>query len=383
MPVLLTWSGYILTFCATAYALLALVCRARIYRPRGDLAPLTERQPVTVLKPLCGDEPGLEQNLATLCEQTHHAYQLLFGLRDPLDPAIAVVERLKARYPEREIELVLDPRVYGTNLKVSNLINLESRARYPWLVLADSDIGVPPDYLERVTAPLADPEIGIVTCLYRAKPLTGFWTQIGALFIDTWFAPSVRVTSAFGGDCFGFGATVAIRADTLKRIGGFAAVSNRLADDYWLGRLSRNLGFRTMLSDVWVTTDVIERTLASMWSRERRWMKTIFSLNPLGYTFTFVTFTFPILFLGFLMAPTRLNLALTLIGAVARLLMHWRAPAKGVPAPGNAHLAPLRDSLLLLTWLSAFAGSTARWRKQTVQVQDDPVSAITPHSGLN
>jgi ceramide glucosyltransferase len=378
MPVLLTWAGYILTFSAAAYALIALLCRARTYRPGGGFAPVTERQPVTVLKPLCGDEPRLEQNLAALCEQTHHAYQLLFGVRNPLDPAIAVVERVKARYPERDIELVIDPRVHGTNLKVSNLINLESRARHPWLVLADSDIGVAPDYLDRVSAPLTDPAVGIVTCLYRAKPLAGFWPRVGALFIDTWFAPSVRVTSAFGGDCFGFGATIAIRRDTLNRIGGFATVSNRLADDYWLGRLSRDLGLRTVLSDVWVTTDVVERTLGSMWSRERRWMKTIRSLNPLGYAFTFVTFTFPILVLGLLMAPTRWNLALTLTGAVARLLLHWRNPAKGVPAPGNWYLAPLRDSLLFLTWMSAFVGSTARWREQTVHVQRDPVSSITP-----
>jgi len=381
MQVLLTVTGYILTFCAAACALVALVCRARIYRPPGDPALIAARQPVTVLKPLCGNEPRLEQNLATLCEQTHNTYQLLLGVRDPLDPAIAAVERLKARYPERDIELVVDPRVHGTNLKVSNLINLEIRARYPWLVLADSDIGVGPDYLDRVTVPLADPEVGIVTCLYRAKALAGFWTRVGALFIDTWFAPSVRVTSAFGGNCFGFGATIAIRADTLRGIGGFAAVSSRLADDYWLGRLSRDLGLRTVLSDVLVTTDVTERTLGSMWSRERRWMKTIFSLNPLGYAFTFVTFTFPILVLGFWMAPTRWNLVLALIGAIARLVLHWRAPAKGVPAPGNWYLAPLRDSLLFLTWLSAFAGSTARWREQTVQIRDDPISSITPQAG--
>jgi ceramide glucosyltransferase len=377
MLALLTVVGYLLTFCAAAYALAAVICRARTYRPAGVPVKVMLGQPVTVLKPLCGDEPRLEANLRNLCEQTHCAYQLLFGVRDRSDPAIAVVERLKACYPQRDIELVVDSRVHGSNPKVSNLINLATRARHPWLVLADSDIGVPPDYLERVSQPLADPEVGIVTCLYRGRPLVGFWSQVGALFIDTWFAPSVQVTSGFGGDCFGFGATIAIRADTLNQIGGFAAVSNRLADDYWIGKLSRDLGLLTVLSDVWVTTDVTENTLPSMWSRERRWMKTIFSLNPLGYIFTFVTFTFPVLMSGLVMAPTGWNLALALIGALARLALHWRAPAKGVPAPGNAHLAPLRDLLLFLTWLSALTGSTVRWRKQMVQVQDHPRSSIT------
>jgi ceramide glucosyltransferase len=367
-----TGSGYALTLFAATYALIALFCRPRTNRlaTRAGLASVPTQQPVTALKPLCGDEPRLEENLVTLCEQNYPEYQLLFGVRDPLDPAIAVVERLKARYPHRDIQLVVDSRVHGSNFKVSNLINIESRARHPWLVLADSDIAVAPDYLERVSAPLADPAVGIVTCLYRGRSLDTFWTRIGALFIDTWFAPSVRVASAFGGDCFGFGATIAVRTDTLAAIGGFAAVRNCLADDYWLGKLSRDLGLATVLSEEWVTTDVTESHFVSLWSRERRWMKTIRGLNPLGYAFTFLTFTFPVLGFGLLLAPARWNVMLAVVGCAARLALHWRAPADGLPAPGNARYAPLRDSLLLLTWLSAFVGSTAQWREQTVPIHN-------------
>jgi ceramide glucosyltransferase len=319
----------------------------------------------------------LEENLVTLCEQSCPEYQLLFGVRDPLDPAIAVVERLKRRYPKREIQLVVDPRLHGSNFKVSNLINIASSARHPWLVLADSDIAVAPDYLKRVSAPLADPAVGIVTCLYRGRSLGTFWTRMGALFIDTWFAPSVRVASAFGGNCFGFGATIAMRTDTLAAIGGFSAVRNRLADDYWLGQLSRDLGLSTVLSEEWVTTDVTEGNFALMWSRERRWMKTVRALNPLGYAFTFLTFTFPVVGFGLLLAPTRWNVIFAVVGSAARLALHWRAPADGLPAPGNARYAPLRDSLLLLTWLSGFVGSTVRWRNQTVQIQNDPAGPIS------
>jgi len=379
MPALLTGSGYALTLFAAAYALIALFCRPRTYRPgtHARFASASVPQPVTVLKPLCGDEPRLEENLVTLCEQSYPEYQLLFGVRDPLDPAIAVVERLKTRYSQREIQLVVDPRVHGSNFKVSNLINLESSARHPWLVLADSDIAVAPDYLERVSAPLADPAVGIVTCLYRGRSLDTFWTRMGSLFIDTWFAPSVRVASAFGGHCFGFGATIAMRTDTLAAIGGFAAVRNRLADDYWLGKLSRDLGLATVLSEEWVTTDVTESNFALMWSRERRWMKTVRALNPLGYAFTFLTFTFPVVGFGLLLAPTRWNVIFAVVGSAARLALHWRAPADGLPAPGNARYAPLRDSLLLLTWLSGFVGSTVRWRNQTVQIQNDPAGPIS------
>jgi ceramide glucosyltransferase len=372
MQLFLTGAGYALTLPAVLYALVALLCRARTYRigasVQSALAP-----PVTVLKPLCGMEPRLEANLATLCEQTCPVYQVLLGVRDPDDPAIAVVRRLQQRYPALDIQLIVDARVHGSNFKVSNLINLAGAARYPWLVIADSDIAVFPDYLEKVAAPLADPAIGIVTCLYRGRSFDTFWSRLGALFIDTWFAPSVRVASAFGASAFGFGATIALRASTLRAVGGFEALRNRLADDFWLGQLARDRGLETVLSEVCVTTDVTENDFRSMWSRERRWMKTIRSINPFGYAFAFVTFTLPLLALGLWLAPTALNWSFALLGTLARLGLHFRRPAPGLPAAGHAGYAPLRDCLLLLTWLSAYIGATAQWRQQTVRI-DDPVS---------
>lgn len=373
MPILLTGVGYALTLLTTLYALIALCCRARTYRRTAPAQPSDTEpacRPITVFKPLCGLEPRLESNLATLCEQNYSTYQILFGVRDPHDPAIAVVERLKARYPRLDMQLLVDSRVHGSNFKVSNLINMASAARYPWLVIADSDIAVRPDYLEKVSAPLADPAVGVVTCLYHGRSLDTFWTRLGALFIDTWFAPSVRVASAFGGTCFGFGATLALRAETLAALGGFKAVRNHLADDFWLGQLSRNRGLATVISEVCVCTDVTENQFLSMWSRERRWMQTIRAINPLGYAFTFVTFTFPVLTVGLCLTPTAWNWTCGLLGMAARLALHVRTPAPGLPAPGNASYAPLRDCLLFLTWLSGFLGTTVHWREQTVKIDN-------------
>jgi ceramide glucosyltransferase len=366
MQIALTTVGTLLTLTAALYALAALLCRPRSWRP---LAQPALRQPVTVLKPLCGAEPRLEENLATLCEQTITGYQVLFGVRDPDDPAIEVVTRLVRSYPGIDIQLVVDARLHGSNFKVSNLINMAALARHSWLVLADSDIGVPPDYLEKVTAPLADRHTGIVTCLYRGRPLGDFWSRMGALFIDTWFAPSVRVASACGGSNFAFGATIALRAETLRAIGGFQVLRNRLADDYWLGKFTREMGLATVLSEMCVTTDVTETSLAALWWRERRWMQTIHAVNPAGYAFTFVTFTFPALAAGLWLAPTALNLSLAVAGAAARFALHLRRPGKNLPAPGHMLFAPLRDCLLLLIWLAGFFGATTRWRHQTVPVK--------------
>jgi ceramide glucosyltransferase len=356
MALFFTLAGTALTGVAALYALAALLCRGRVHAsdPGAHLS-------VTVLKPLCGPEPRLEANLATFCAQEYPRYQLVFGVRDPFDPAIAVVESLKQRFPQADIALVIDPRIHGSNLKVSNLINMMEAARHPWLVLADSDIAVEPDYLARVTTPLLDPGVGIVTCLYHGRALGGFWTRLGALFIDTWFAPSVRVASSGGSSAFAFGATIALRRDTLDAIGGFETLKDRLADDYRLGELTRTLGLRTVLSEVEVSTDVTEDSLPALWSRERRWMQTIRSLNPLGYAFSFVTFTLPMLALGLWLAPTGFNAAAALLGACARLGLHRREP-------WYAAGAPLRDCLLLAEWLSAFAGSTTRWRRHRLAI---------------
>jgi ceramide glucosyltransferase len=361
-------AGYLIVFVATVYALAALLCRARTWRG----PPLSRKPPVTVLKPLCGIEPRLYENIATLCAQDWPQLQLVFGVRDPGDPAAGIVRELMRRHPGQDIELVVDARIHGTNFKVSNLMNMASRVRHPWIVVADSDIAVPRDWLDRLCAPLADPHTGIVTCLYRARPLGGFWPRIGALFIDSWFIPSVRVASALGGSDFGFGASIALRAGTLAAAGGFGALRNRLADDYWLGRLTRERGLATVLADVVVTTDVTESDFARLWQHERRWMKTIRCVNPAGFALSFITFTFPMLALGLWLAPGLPNIAVALIGAAARCALHRRRPDPSLPAPGHMLYAPLRDCLLLLAWCSAFAGATTRWREHTVPVDDAP-----------
>jgi ceramide glucosyltransferase len=365
------------------WLLVLLCCVATVYvsaaalalpsaRARKHPQPSRNTSPVSVFKPLCGAEPRLFENLATFCEQTHPCYQLLFGVSSSADPAIAVVRRLQAAYPSHDIELVVDPRVYGSNLKVSNLINMAAHARHDIVVVADSDIAVEPDYLETVTAPLADPQVGIVTCLYHAKSVGGFWPRVGALFINEWFAPSVCIAHAGGSRSFGFGATLALSASTLARTGGFEALKDCLADDYWLAENVRRLGLQTVLSDVVVATDVVEADLGSLWLRETRWLRTIRSINPLGFAFLFITFTAPWLVAGVLLAhgfdgftgslrDTALAMS-TGVGVLARVALAARGACDARSFWRDLPLVPLRDTLLALQWLVAAFGSHVVWR---------------------
>jgi len=393
------WLVIVLCCMGTLYAVIAAVAMPffNSFRSsgRGFASSRGVALSVTVLKPLCGIEPRLYENLATFCEQAHPCYQLVFGVASPVDPAIAVVRRLQSAYPQQDIELVIDVRVHGRNLKISNLINMAERARHDIVVLADSDIAVEPDYLSSVTAPLANRDIGVVTCLYWAQSVGGFWPRVGALFINEWFAPSVRVAHAGGSRRFGFGATLALRRTTLAEIGGFDALKDCLADDYWLAERARSLGLHTVLSPVMVATDVIEPTFTALWLREMRWLRTIRSVNPFGFGGLFITFTSPWLLTGALLAHNvhdggaahplmgLMALSSTVTGVVARVLLHARSARFSRTFWRDLPLVPLRDTLLALQWLGATFGSHVVWRGAQIPVINRVTQTRTSMMGIS
>ena len=368
MTELLELVGICITLASSAYALIAWLVPPNTWRAR---APSGARPLVSVLKPLCGFDARLEENLKSLVLASDHDVEILCGVRDPADAAIEVVQRVQRQFPQCRLTLVVDPRVHGHNLKVSNVMNLYQRALGDLLVIADSDILVGEDYVRRVVAPLADASVGLVTCMYRGRARDTLLSRLGSLFVDTWFMPSVGVASHLGQRSFGFGSTLALSRNTLQAIGGFEAVKDLLADDYWLGELTHRLGLRTVLSDVWVDTDVVETSFAKLWQREVRWMRTIRSINRAGFSMTFITHTVPMLLIGVLLDSSEINLSIAAIGLLARIGLQRRA---GQPA---LWLMPLRDGLLLLEWAAALFGQRVTWRDQTLDINTDslPISA--------
>jgi ceramide glucosyltransferase len=367
------WLGTGLTAAAAGYACAALGAVLKRPRARSSASSPSDIRAVSVLKPLHGAEPRLYENLRDFCLQVHPKYELIFGLRDPEDPAIAVVEQLRAEFPQVPIALVVDPGVHGTNPKVSNLMNMLPHAKHDWLVFADSDISVPADYLVHVTAPLIDSGVGTVTCLYHGIARDGIWAQVGRLFIDDWFAPSVRMAHVFGSTRFAFGSTIALRRDTLQAIGGLEVLRDTLADDFWLGELGRQRGLRTVLSDMVVGTDVSETRLSELWKHELRWLRTIRSIAPLGFAMSFVCFTSPVLLLGLVLAPGATTVGIALLGGGARVLLNISQRRSRLAASRwyEILLIPLRDGLSLLEWAVALTGWRVRWRGQVLHARDD------------
>jgi ceramide glucosyltransferase len=364
----LYWFGTALVFAGAIYA--CLVLYVVLKSPHGRDVPSAgagvsgHLQPVSVLKPLCGAEPRLYENLRGFCVQAYPDYELIFGVQDNEDPAIDVVRQLRTEFPQLDIALVIDPRLHGSNPKVSNLINMLPHARNDWFVLADSDISVPANYLTRVAAPLADSDVGIVTCLYHGIARLGFWSRMGRLFIDDWFVPSVRLAHAFGSTRFSFGATIAVRREVLSSIGGVEALRDTLADDFWLGELTRQKSLRTVLSDLLVATEVSDAGFSTLWARELRWLRTIRSIAPLGFIPACLCFTTPIVLLGLALAPGVPNGILALLGLGARALLYFSRPELKHETPlwRELLLIPLRDGLLLLEWAVALTGWQVKWR---------------------
>ena len=219
-------------------------------RRRREDAPSPDWTPaVTLLKPLKGLDPQLHDNLTTFCRQQYPRFQLVFGVADRQDPAVAVVRTLQREHPTLDIDLIIDGHLYGTNDKVSNLINMYRSAKHDVMVLSDGDIRVPHDYLRQVVAPLRDAGIGLVTCMYRAVAAQrDLPTLLWCLTINATLTPQILGARKVENPTYAFGATLALRRSTLQAIHGFEDITNMLADDYQLGNRIAAQGLRLWLS---------------------------------------------------------------------------------------------------------------------------------------
>ena len=353
-----------------AYSVIALGRLWALPSARGPARPLP---PMTVLKPIAGAEPNLEHNLRSFCAQDYPEFQVLFGVRDPQDPAIPIARRLVAEFPDRA-DLVVEPTLAGSNYKISNVLNLMPKARYDLLVVADADCRVGPTYLAEIAAAFADPAVGAVTCLYKGTPLRPrLADRLGAMFINEWFLPSVLVALLQEPLRYCFGATMAVRRDVLDSIGGFRALASYLADDYMLGHLVAGKGYKVALAPHIVDITVDEGSLPALVRHELRWARTMRTVRPISYALSSLTDALPLALLwgairGF--APLELGLIGGALGL--RVLTHYVARARlKLAGPALPWLVPVRDLLTFAIRVMSFTGRRVAWQNQGFIVQPD------------
>jgi ceramide glucosyltransferase len=368
------------------YYALCLWSAARFLRARksNEGGRSTEANlPVSILKPLRGTDPEMYESFRSHCLQDYPEYEIIFGVSEANDPAILLVEQLRREYPHRAIRLTLCPENLGTNTKVSNLAQMVREAHHEYLIVNDSDIRVEPDYLRRVLAPLSDPEVGLVTCLYRGVANSTLGSRLESLGISTDFCAGVLVAQNIeNGLRFGLGSTLAFRRRDLQAIGGFEAFVDHLADDYQLGSRIATLGLRVKLSDVVVETFLPRYGFHDFVEHQLRWARTVRDSRFWGYVGLGLTFGLPWAVLALVFDHGARWAWILLVGTAAVRMVVAVVVGKFVLRDRQVtrFLAwiPLRDISALLVWIVSFTGHTVAWRGDSFKLENGKLERTSP-----
>lgn len=357
------------------YTAVAVLMVGRFARPHR--LPDISAPSVTVLKPLHGDEPGLFENLASFCAQDYRGHvQVVFGVQDPADPAIAIVRRLQEAFPDRDLDLIVNGALHGSNRKISNLVNIVEAARHEVLVLADSDMRVGRGYLARLVAELDQPGVGAVTCLYHGITPSGLWSRLSALAVDTHFLPNVIMGVELGLARPCFGSTIALRRTTLEEIGGLRAFASVLADDYAIGAAVRKAGYGVVIPPFTVGHVSAEASASDLWQHELRWARTIKTVDPIGYAGSAITHAFPLALGAFLLGGGEPALIVAGAAIACRIALCMRVERAFGLGPHAYWLVPVRDLCSFAVFIASFLGDAVSWKGQAYRVA--PEGALIP-----
>lgn len=375
---LLTFAAGAGTFAGIAYTAIALA-RVKQFRKTASKFSGRSSTPISVLKPLCGDEPELFENLSSFCEQDYPAYQVIFGAADPADHALEIARAVARRFPDRDIDVVAGNGRPAANPKVGNLLGMIGRARHPIVAIADSDILAGTNYLHALASCFDDARTGAATCAYGGVPGPSLASQLGAMQVNDHFTPSVMVATLIEPLTYCFGATMAVRKEVLEQIGGLQAVAGSLADDYLLGKLVTEAGYRVALSPFAVQTSIADDTIGALWRHELRWARTIFSQRPAGYAGSIVTYALPFASLFALASRSRFSVLALAVALALRLWLHFEGRLAFAPqAPAAPWLIPVRDAFGLGIWFASFWGRKVRWKSDSYHLDAGGRMAIGP-----
>jgi ceramide glucosyltransferase len=356
----------VLALCGMCFYVLCIYS-ARTFLRNADNPPLNFTPPVSIFKPLRGLDPQMYESFRSHCTQDYPEYEIIFGVSDPDDPAAAAVRKLMAEYPGCSIRLVVCPDVLGNNRKVSNLVQMFPQARYDYVLVNDSDIHVPPDYLRRVMSPFAQPRTGMVTCPYRGIPADTLGSKLESLGISTEFIPGVLVARQIeNGIHFALGSTLAMSREALNAIGGLSPLVDYLADDFELGYRISQTGYEVVLADVVVETHLPAYTFTEFFQHQMRWARSTRDSRRMGYIGLLLTFALPWAMIAVVLASGAWWSWIVLgAAAVLRVAVALQAGLRVVHDRNVLKylwLLPLRDMVAFWVWFASFADNKVHWR---------------------
>jgi len=336
--------------------------RERSRRTRSSFAP-----PVSILRSLRGLDPQMYAAFRSHCLLDYGEYEVLFGVSYSEDPALELVKRLQEEFPLRQLRVMHCPLVLGLNGKVSNLAQMLPQARYEHIVINDSDIVVGRDYLRSVMAPMAQPEVGMVTALYRGMAGKTLGSRLEALGLSADFMGGVLVARALeGGIHFALGGTIATTKTVLAAIGGLEPLAAYLSDDYELGARTAATGYRVELADTIVETALPDYRFRDFWTHQTRWARTVKACRPAEYFGLIVTFALVWGAFAVLAAPqawwTWLVFGVAAVARLASALTVGRGVLGDPRVVRDLWLVPIRDAVALAVWITSYTGNEIEWR---------------------
>lgn len=348
-----------------AYYVAAIFAALRFFSRERRIATGGYAPPLSVLKPVRGLDFASYENYASFCRQEYPDYEILFCVNDLADPAVPLIRKLMADFPLRAIRLLSNAKQIGSNAKVNNLALLASEARHELLVQSDGDVRVGTNYLREMAAPFEREETGVVSCFYRGVTERNFWAEIEALGVATDFSAGVLVADWMEGVTFALGASVATTKSWLGKIGGYAALSNVLADDYEIGNRVAKAGGRVMVSREVVETMYPAMTFGGFWEHQSRWARTVRLCRPASYVGLLFTHGLPWAVAGAFAAGSAAGAAAFLGAyAVLRLVVARIVGIQGLQDESTRRkwwLIPVRDALYFSVWVGSFFSNRITW----------------------
>ena len=283
------------------FDVVALLGADRLLKSRKELVfPLSDAPEILMVKPVRGLDHGARENFLSFLDQTYPASKILFAVDSEEDPALPLIRDIVSGHPEKVSVVVVTERT-GRNRKMNKVASVTRNLRAPFILLNDSDIRVGPAYLSEIMAPMQeDRTVGAVTCLQRGTPAGGFSSRLAALLLNSETVPQGLVASVLAPLTYLYGPTMLFREEALRAIGGFDPMKDFLADDYHLGRLIAEKGYRIVLSPTLVDAQIRDEPLGDLLSHEVRWARTFSSLRPVGYGLSIIARPFVFCLTGFL-----------------------------------------------------------------------------------
>ena len=349
---------------STAYSLMVAWAVLRFHRRAASASPRVFQPPVSILKAVHGDEPNLEENMTSFFQQDYPEYEILFCARHSNDAGLEAARRVAARFPRVAARILTCGEPPWPNPRTFSMEIMRLEARYPILVASDSDVSVGPDYLTSVIAPLSDPNVGMVTCLYRGVTHHGLWAQLEAMGMSVEMTSGVLVAEMLEGMHFALGPSMVMRQSTVEKIGGFEPVAQYYAEDFVLGKWTAEAGETVVLSTYIIEHHVLNASFKKSIAHQQGWATSTRFSRPWGHFGEVLTYAVPFGLLaaavfgaaGHLALGLAL-LAITLLDRVLLCMLVAGCVVRDRAAFRKAWLYPLRDFMGFCFWLRSYFSS--------------------------